>query len=334
MSRRRTEIERLVARASRGHHSLAVGTYAGGEATVHEPEAKGAEPLLFELGSITKPFTGALLAELALAGEVGLDDPVTAHLPDDALPRWQGRPPTLSELATHQAALPNVPHALVRKELAFGLGLSRHDPWADIDAATYARLVRETAAAAAPGRRVSYSSLGYGVLGAALTARTGKPYETLLRDRIALPLGLASLTTSTDAPGQLHGYSRRRRPRPPLRDHMPAAGAIRTTAPDLLAFLTSTFAPPTGAPGPALTLAAEPRVPVNKRLAFGLGWMILQRRNRPVLRWHSGGTWGFRSFAATSIEHRTAVVVLTNTARSIDKLGFELIDTLYAPEAS
>ena len=89
-----------------------------------------------------------------------------------------------------------------------------------------------------PGLRFAYSSLGYGLLGDALTARTGKPYETLLQERIGWPLGLENLTTSADDPRQLQGRSRRGHPRPPLRDHMAAAGAIRATAPDLLAFLT------------------------------------------------------------------------------------------------
>ena len=250
MSRRQAEVDRLVARAARKHDTLAVGTFADGEATFHGPEAN--EPPLFEIGSITKPFTGVLLADMSLAGEVSLDDPVTTYLPDDALPLWKGRPPTLQELATHRAALPNAPRPLGRKELAFGLGLSRHDPWTEIDTATYHRLVHQTKAAAPPGQRFAYSSLGYGLLGDALTARTGKPYETLLQERIGMPLGLENLTTSADDPRQLHGHSKRGHPRPPLRDHMAAAGAIRATAPDLLAFLTARLAPPPTPPGPAL----------------------------------------------------------------------------------
>ena len=115
---------------------------------------------------------------------------------------------------------------------------------------------------------------------------------------------------------------------------MAAAGAIRATAPDLLAFLTARLAPPPTPPGPALELATEPRFQVSKRLAWGLGWMILQRKDKPDLAWHSGGTWGFRSFAAVSVASGTAVVVLTNSARSVDRLGLKIIDTLSPPEAT
>jgi serine-type D-Ala-D-Ala carboxypeptidase/endopeptidase len=324
-------IQRLVERAAHKHHTLAVGTFADGEPTFHAPGAD--EPPLFEIGSISKPFTGVVLADMSLGGEVNLDDPVTTYLPDDALPLWEGRAPTLQELATHRAALPNAPRPLGRKELAFGLGLSRHDPWTGIDTATYHRLVHQTKAAAPPGRRFAYSSLGYGLLGDALTALTGTRFETLLQERIGIPLGLKNLTTSADDPRQLDGHSKRGHRRPPLRDHMAAAGAIRATAPDLLAFLTARLAPPPTPPGPALELATKPRFQVNKRLAWGLGWMVLQRKDMPDLAWHSGGTWGFRSFAAVCVASGTAVAVLSNTARSVDRLGLKIIDILSSPEA-
>lgn len=332
MSHHDAEIEQLVTTAARKHDTLAVGTFADGEATFRSSEMS--EPPLFEIGSITKPFTGVLLADMTLAGEVSLDDPVTKYLSDDAHPLWKGRPPTLEQLATHRAALPNAPRPLGRNELAFGLGLSRHDPWTGIDTATYHRLVHQTKAVAPPGRRFAYSSLGYSLLGDALTAVTRKPYETLLQERIGIPLGLESLTTSADDPRQLDGHSKRGHRRPPLRDHMAAAGAIRATAPDLLAFLTARLAPPPTPPGPALELATEPRFHVSKRLAWGLGWMVLQRKDKPDLAWHSGGTWGFRSFAAVSVASGTAVVVLSNSARSVDRLGLKIIDTLSPPEVT
>jgi CubicO group peptidase (beta-lactamase class C family) len=115
---------------------------------------------------------------------------------------------------------------------------------------------------------------------------------------------------------------------------MPAAGAIRATAPDLLRFLAATFAPPPDSPAQALRLATEPRFQASKRLALGLGWMILQRKGKPQLIWHSGGTWGFRSFAAACADTDTAVVALTNTARTVDRLGLKIIDTLTSEEAS
>jgi serine-type D-Ala-D-Ala carboxypeptidase/endopeptidase len=51
----------------------------------------------------------------------------------------------------------------------------------------------------------------------------------------------------------------------------------------------------------------------------------LSAPQEPVV-WHNGGTWGFSSFAAFSPERHRAVVVLSNTARSVDRLGWRLLD--------
>lgn len=328
------QVAQLVARAgSRGHDGLVAGVLAGGAATFHAASPSVDETALFEAGSVTKPFTGVLLADMSLRGEVGLDDPVTMYLPPSELPRWRGRPPTLEELATHRAALPNAPGRLGRKETAFALGLRSADPWAGVDYAAYGAAVQMTVPRRPPGERFRYSSLGFALLGDALTVRTGVGYEQLLAERICTPLGL--LHTGVRVPPEkqarlLEGRSRRGRPRPPLRDQMPAAGAIRTSAGDLLGFLAASLAPPEADPGPALALAAEPRFDINRRLAIGLGWMVLRRRGKPPLIWHGGGTWGFRSFAGFVPEAGVAVVVLANTTRAVDRLGVKLVDELAA----
>jgi D-alanyl-D-alanine-carboxypeptidase/D-alanyl-D-alanine-endopeptidase len=304
----------------RGHDALVAGVLAGGEARFRLRGADERTP--FEIGSITKPFTGVLLADMCLRGELSLDDPVTSYLPDSQLPRWNERPPTLEELATHRAALPNAPRGIGRREMVLALGLRSTDPWAGVDRAAYHAAVRETEARRPPGGRFEYSSLGFALLGDALVARAGAPYDRLLRERIAAPLGLAETGLELSP---LHGRSRRGRPRPPLDDHMAAAGAIRSSAADMLRFLAASLAPPEGPPGPALALAARPRVEVNKRMSLALGWLVLRRKGKPELVLHNGGTWGFRSFAAIAPQTGAAVVVLANTARSVDRLGMKLI---------
>ncbi len=46
--------------------------------------------------------------------------------------------------------------------------------------------------------------------------------------------------------------------------------------------------------------------------------------------WHNGGTFGFRSFAGYVPEAGIAAVVLTNTLRGVDGLGFKLLDAAAA----
>ena len=318
-----------------GGATRVVGVLSGDAQTVvtarpHATRRGDGEPL-FEIGSLTKVLTATLLADLHLRGEVRLGDPLTRHVDADAIPRWRGRAPTLEELATHRAALPNTPPPLARRELLAAGGVLRGDPWQGVGDDDYRRMLRAMSPRRPPGGRVRYSSIGFGLLGDALARHTGTSYEALLRGRLCTPLGMSD--TFIDAAGArdrlLEGHSRRGAPRPPLRDCMPAAGAVRSTAPDLLRFLRACLGGAALDPlGEALALAQQPRAKISRNLSVGLGWLILRRADDPAVVWHNGGTWGFRSFLALVPSRQLAVVVLSNTARSVDRLGFTLVESI------
>jgi len=62
---------------------------------------------VFEIGSITKVFTGTLLGDMANRGEVRPDDPVTKYLPPTVrMPSRNGKVITLAHLASHHSGLP------------------------------------------------------------------------------------------------------------------------------------------------------------------------------------------------------------------------------------
>lgn len=322
------ELEKL---GARGHRALVAGLLRGGERISRGWSASGDPPdelTLFEIGSITKAFTGALLADMSLRDEVQLDDPLSRHLPGPR-PAWRGREPTLLELATHRSGLPNTPRGMGRRELAYALGFGDQDPWADVTRAEYGRLVARESPRRAPGGRVRYSSMAVGLLGDALAARSGTAYEELLRERILEPLGMDATAVTVGpswSPRLLGGHSRRGRPRPPLEDHMAAAGSLRSNARDMLGFLAACVSPPAEPPGPALALAQRPHARIGKRVEIGLCWMVSHRPRHPTVVWHNGGTWGYRSFAGFAAERGVAVVVMSNSARGVDRFGFRLLE--------
>ena len=316
---------RLETAGRRGHRRLVAGVLVGGVASVDGWAAAGAHvpagDTPFEIGSVTKALTGVLLADLVSRGEVGLDDPLSRHLAHPR-PAWPEREPTLLELATHRSGLPNVPGPLARREIAFTLGLRRRDPWAGVDRDAFERLVRAQAPRKPPGGRVRYSSLGVGLLGEALAARAGRPYAELLAERVLRPLGMTA--TGLDGPAPA-GRTRRGRPAPPLRDQLAPAGALCSTAADLLRLLAAALEAPGGPLGEALTLAQRPHARVGPRLQAGLGWMLAESPGGARVAWHNGGTWGFSAFAAVALGRGAAVVVLADTARSVDRLGWRLL---------
>jgi D-alanyl-D-alanine-carboxypeptidase/D-alanyl-D-alanine-endopeptidase len=323
------QIGELVEKAARRRPGvLAVGVTGDRRRTV---AGTGLDPAmatsLFEIGSISKALTGTLLAQMHLAGEVDLGDPLSLHLSPDLAPSWREREPRLIDLASHRADLPNTPPPLGRRELAYSLGLRGDDPWTGLDQTEYRALLRRVKTR---GRveKVRYSSIGFGLLGEALARRAGVSYEQLLRDRLCEPLGMAD--TWVDVPARLHGrllggHTASGRPRPPIADLMPAAGSVRSDIDDMLTLLEASLRPADDELGRALALAQTPITPEG-RIRIGLGWMTLERKRRPRVVWHNGGTWGFRSFAGFVPETGVGVVALANSSRDVSRFGLKVLE--------
>lgn len=67
----------------------------------------------FEIGSVSKPMTATLLAQLVVDGKAKLDDPLVDYLPAGSeVPAFQGQPITLRHLVTHSSGLPALPASI------------------------------------------------------------------------------------------------------------------------------------------------------------------------------------------------------------------------------
>ncbi|HEU4754468.1 MAG TPA: serine hydrolase, partial [Armatimonadota bacterium] len=138
---------------------------------------------VFEIGSITKVFTGTLLAEMARSGELALDDPVAKYLPEGVrVPARDGKEITLLSLSEQNSGLPSVPSNLHPADAA--------NPYAGYTVQQMYDFLSGYTLPGDPGERYEYSNLGVGLLGHALALRAGKPYEALVRARILAPLGM------------------------------------------------------------------------------------------------------------------------------------------------
>jgi CubicO group peptidase (beta-lactamase class C family) len=277
---------------------------------------------LFQIGSVTKVVTALLLADAVTRGEVELDTPLAAVLP--------GSPAgvTLAQLATHTSGLPRLPRGLRRQALR-----NRLDPYRAFGTDDVLTALVATRTSPASKRRYRYSNFGYGVLGQALERITGSSYGDLVDERVARPLGLVD-TVATLRPDQLPrkatGHAGRRRPVPDWDlGGMPGAGVLWSTVDDLL-LLAGAHLEPTSTPlERALRLVQEPRERVTSRLQLGLAWHVspVGRTGRTAL-WHNGGTGGFRSFLALLPAQATAVTVLSNSTRSVDRVALRLLNDL------
>jgi serine-type D-Ala-D-Ala carboxypeptidase/endopeptidase len=279
---------------------------------------------VFDIASVTKVFTGILLAEMAGRGEVRLDEPVADLLPDSVAVPSRGRAITLLQLATHTSGLPPMP-------ADFG-GTGHANPFAGYTPARLYAFLESHELARDVGAAVEYSNLGFGLLGHALELRAGAPYGELLAERVLAPIGLSSTGVARDdSLGQRlappHGAGAR-----PITgwsswagSAFTAAGALRSTADDLLTFLAWNLGPPDNALGDAIRLSHQVHYQHAGRGQSGLAWQIQDLLDSTVL-WHNGRIVGYSSFIGFDPARRVGVVILTNSRAPIDMMGWHLLE--------
>ena len=313
-----------------GNDTAIRGFGVASKATGKPPDAS----TVFEIGSITKTFTAALLAEEVLGGKVKLADPVQKYLPEGVkLAQVGDRPIELGDVASQRSGLPRMPGNFTPANPA--------DPYADFDQKKLWEAVSAVKSARAPGAAYEYSNFGFGMLGEILGRETGMPYRDLVRARIFVPLGMTSTdTVLTDAlaPRSAQGYGPGGMPVPHWAfAAFSGAGAINSTATDMLAYLranmTASAAASASTLSRALAMTHELRADMAPdTMRIGLAWMTTPTGGA---RWHNGGTGGFMSFIGFTDDGKRGVVILSNQGfRPVDPIGFHLLNASAAlPEA-
>lgn len=278
---------------------------------------------VFEIGSATKVFTTALLMDMVRRGEVRLDDPVAKYLPPSVnVPSRGGREITLVDLATHTSGLPRLPPNLQPRDMA--------NPYADYSVEQLYQFLSHHQLTRDIGEQYEYSNLGMGLLGHALGLRAGATYEALVSARILEPLQMheTAITLSPALRARL-AVGHDNAGRPVANWDLPTlagAGALRSTLEDMLRFLQANL--DKDKPGLASVLQdthAARHALTTPDGSIGLGWHLRRAFDREIV-WHNGGTGGYHSFIGFDEKTKTGVVLLHNSAQSIDDIGFHLIE--------
>ncbi|HEX6372513.1 MAG TPA: serine hydrolase domain-containing protein [Longimicrobium sp.] len=285
------------------------------------PDARPVGPRsVFEIGSITKAFTGVLLADMVERGEVSLSDPVARYLPAGVrVPSRNGREITLLDLATHRSSLPRMPGNLTTdaanpyppytmEELyAF---LAQHELRRDI------------------GSEFEYSNMAVALLGEALARAAGRTYDDLVRERVLEPLGMRM--TGTVVAGEMAEWNTQGHYQDgrvaPYRGWpgLPGMGALRSNAEDLLRFLAANTGPPASRLERVMRSAHEVRSSAGEGTEIGLNWLIRKAGDRTLIM-HGGATAGYETQIAFDPARGVGVVLLTNTAEFDDDVALDLL---------
>lgn len=279
-----------------------------------------------EVGSITKTFTGAVLADLARRGVVRPDERVRDLVPDRPWRPGGAGDVTLEELASHRSGLPAEPASAAVLLGNYGNGLFglqpyRSDPDGVLAAADGATLSERGTS--------SYSNLGVALLGQVLAARAGVGYPELLRESVTGPLGMDATGPPAGGPptGAAARHDETGRAVQAWVDpgDAPAGAGVYTTATDMAAYARAALL----GTEPVVT-AAEPRWPAEAGRSIGYGWQTRERDGRQIL-WHNGQSGGMSSSIVVDRSRGEAVVVLGNTTVPVDDVAFGLAGLSSSP---
>jgi CubicO group peptidase (beta-lactamase class C family) len=311
-------------RSTAGYHGLAVITVANGQTRWAGLGNSGVgmaptDTTMFEIGSITKLFTGLMLADAVNRGEVGLQDTLDMYLPP-----LMGTPAggvTLEALATHRSGLP----AYADQVASQGYEGSGDG---DVETITQDDVIRQTGGLtlSQPGT-YAYSNLGFALLGYALAKAAGAPSWTgLVTERVLKPAGMTHtvfVPSVADVPDDAAVGSLANGESAPYSvgpSYYPAGTATFSTLDDLASFAKWVMG------GRVIgSWAMTPRYPISSRDEIGLGWVVTTSTGNTSV-WHNGSVPGFSSVLRIDMTRHRAVVVLGNSGASVDPLGAKLLE--------
>lgn len=281
------------------------------------------EHTVYEIGSNTKTFTGLLLAQEVLAGRLSLDTPVQNLVPEGIkVPSRNGKTINLVHLASHTSALPRLPDNFPRENPL--------NPFATITTKTLLDFISTYKLTYDIGTKCVYSNLGSGLLGNLIAMKQNTTYDKLVLKRIIEPLGMNDTRIFNTPEMQKRlaaAYSAGKEVEPWTSEGFAPAGMLKSTANDMLKYLSANMGITKCKLYPAMQLAQKSTgFGIPNRFEFGLLWILMKAGDKEII-WHDGATGGYMSFMGFTADRKKGVVVLTSGTSFPDDIGLNLLSS-------
>jgi D-alanyl-D-alanine carboxypeptidase len=278
---------------------LYVQGYGVSDLTTQQTTQPGA---IFEIGSVTKQFTAALIMKLQEQGQLHVDDSIAVYLPEYNFPSAI----TLRMMLTHTSGLADFTN------------FPQLGDWVKngVSEATVLTAVSQAPLQFQPGTQYSYSNSNFFALGTIIEKLTGQSYAANLNQYILQPLGLMNTYYPLPPAGQsATGYTHNGAGLVPAilwdRSAAFAAGALSSNVYDLVAWDNALINGKVVSPASFKEMTASNGFQIPGGGSYGFGLALWTFNNRPII-WHDGQIGGFTTETAVFLDSGFAVVVLTN----------------------
>lgn len=275
---------------------------------------------LYEIASISKTFTGIMLAHAINEKKITLNDDIRKYLPGNYPDlQFKNEPVKIVNLSNHTSRLPSLPYNFEKQP-----GYDPANPYLHYSKEMIYQFLTTFKPDTISGLKVEYSNLGFAILGTILENSYKMPLENLLQQVITGPLKMKDthydllenqknlLTT---------GYNSSNGIEVPHWElgAFKAAGGLKSGLNDMLLYLKANM----NAKNRDFSLSHQ-QTSQKDGLSRGLAWVIEPVKNYTII-WHNGGTAGFRSFCGFIKDGNSGVVVLSNSSADVDDLARKLL---------
>jgi CubicO group peptidase (beta-lactamase class C family) len=278
---------------------------------------------IYEIGSITKTFTGIILANNVKEGKVKLDDDIRKYLNGD-FPNLQfsGKPIQLLHLSNHTSRLISQPLIPDSKKDPF-------DPAIEFSEKMLIDILHSVKIDTIPGTKIDYSNFAVCLLGHILEKVNNLTYGQLLEKYIFTPANMrqSKITFNKkdfknypqgyNTEGDTTGYWRNKLAEP--------AGGIRSTTKDMLLYIKAQLEAQKES---AISLSHQLTVGDNNR-GKGLNWHISTTKKGYLVWSHAGGTDGFSSVCYVYPTLNSGIILLTNNGNHDDQSFYDISKMIY-----
>lgn len=304
--------------------AVVLGTYDQGDVAVYgfgqtrpsESRVPDGETQ-FEIGSITKVFTAILVERLVEQGKLDWDQSISGYLQELQFENESVGAITLRSLATHSSGLPRLPSNFSPSDSL--------NPYADYDQSDLNAFLGLFDPATL-SNEYAYSNLGFGLLGSIAADTAAADYPTAIEEYVLEPLGMnrsfAAYPQQTDS-NMASGYSSGAEVPAWTFDALAGAGAIVSSANDLMRFVRANFEADAFGVHLAIVATQEPQEGQDMALA----WQTRSDSEGNTVYWHNGGTGGYASFLAVNPAQSKGWLILASSSDYawVTELGLSLL---------
>jgi CubicO group peptidase (beta-lactamase class C family) len=259
---------------------------------------------IFEIGSITKTFTAYVLQKVLNENKIADTASILPYLPDSIQQNKSLEKITFLSLMNHTSGLPRLPGN-------FKISTENKIPYDQYTSANLFEFLKTCTPA--PDGKSNYSNLGMGLAGVLAERISKKNYAALLDLDIFKPFKMiGAMEVRSTVTNQSNGFFNDEKVPYWNMNVLAPAGGLKCSGKEMLTYLQYMAMPKDKMAKKLISSLLQPTVAINSVVSVCKAWHTLEEKDKPLIYWHNGGTYGFSTFAAFIKGQKKAVIVVVN----------------------